>query len=574
MKTIFTQFNDTRPNSVSPSARIAPSILAAALAVVLSGCASNSINSADVEEAGTMTAPQTAATAQAVMRELQRGDATAAQAMAQRLVLADPRDARSHLLLAAAYQLSANPADIELAASGYGAARQLAGEDVWSSYLAGTVAMQMNKPALALEYFAAAVLARPDDVWATEGVAAAAYASGNIGLAEAAALRARALQPASVPAWRVATLARAAFGDRAGSQHLQATAPRGVTAKLAQFIQTRADNLIRTAAVDQAPSSGSSATTDAGADKAAINSNQMSVDVTLILADDRTSAANGINLLDGLQLQFGGDRKVTVSASSTATETFQSAVTRSIKLPDITYNLNIFNRGARYYEVMARPTLTAYNGQQSSFFVGEQLFVQVSGVNSAQLEKIDVGISVKLTPSEITATGAKFKIEADRSFFSDQGVGSFKEQLATFKQSVSATAEVKFGETLVLSGLSERLQDGSSSRTPVLGDIPGPNALFKRSTRVERTRSVLVLATPSQPLSIARSGARGAALTRLIEFWDQIVEPQHGGATLIKRLQLKHLFTRPAAGDVALRDLRDREVLDALLAALERQATT
>ena len=566
------------PRNAQRLAWVAPRLTTLAVAAALVGCASNTTVGAGASESESMASQPAVATAQDVIRELQRGDARRAQIFGQRLVLADPRNARSHLLLAAAYQLSANPADLDLAASGYGAARQLAGEDLWSSYLAGTVAMQMNRPGQALEYFSAALLARPDDVWAIEGVAAAAYASGNIELAEAAAARARTLQPSSVPGWRVATLSRAAFGDHAGTQLLHASAPRSVTAKQAQFVQARADNLIRTAAVDRAPPVGErvaqvanvpAAADTASADTVAPNLNQITVDVTLILVDDRTSSANGINLLDGLQLQFGGNRTVTVSRSSTAAETFQSVVTRSIRLPDITYNLNIFNRGARYYEVIARPTLSAFKGQLSTFFVGEQIFVQVAGVNSAQLEKIDVGVAVKLTPSDITADGTTFKIEADRSFFSDQGVGTFKEQLATFKQSVSATAEVKFGETLLLSGLSEKLQDGTSSRTPVLGDIPVVNTLFKRSTRVERTRSVLVLVTPSHPASIARSVSRGAASQRLIEFWDQIIEPQHGMTPLLKRLQSKRFFTRYAAGDVVLRDLRDREVLNALVAGLE-----
>ncbi len=549
--------------------RCLPALL---ILLAVSGCAHQSAPSAMKSQTDVGYGVTTNSSVQAVLRAFQRGDSTLAQELAQRLVLADPRNGRSHLLLAAAYQLSSDPATIELAASGYGAARQMAGDDIWANYLAGTAAMQMNKPQLALEHFAAAVIAQPDHVWATEGVAAAAYASGDIALAEAAALRARFLAPSSIPAWRVATLSRAAVGDRVGMKRLLSLAPANVPAKLAQFIAARADNLALTAAVDQSAASNESKTaaTDTTSKIAAVsNNNQMTVDVTLILADDRTSTANGINLLDGLQLQFGGDRKVTVSRSSTTPETFQSALTRSIRLPDITYNLNIFNRGARYYEVMARPTLTAYNGQQSSFFVGEQLFVQVSGVNTAQLEKIDVGVSVKLTPSEITAEGARFKIEADRSFFSDQGVGSFKEQLATFKQSVSATAEVKFGETLLLSGLSEKLRDGNSSRTPVLGDIPGPNALFKRTTLVERNRSVLVLVTPSQPLGVARSTKRGDAAERLIEFWDRVIEPSHGGAPLIKRLESRRLFTRPAAGDVALRDLRDHEVLTALIVAFQ-----
>jgi Tfp pilus assembly protein PilF len=541
----------------------------AALAGSLAGCASHPATKPAAAAAEPAEIADAAITHETVMRALRQGDAQAARDIAQRLVLADPRNGRSHLLLAAAYHLSADPAALDLASSGYGAARQISANDVWANYLAGVAAMQTQRSPQALDYFAAAVMAQPDHLWALEGLAGAAYASGDVGLAQAAANRALANHPDSVPAWRVAALSHAAMGNGDAVDELMRHAPRDLPVKLAQFVRERSRDLVRTVAVDQL-AQGGTAPTAAPTETPPITNpaSQMSVDVTLILADDRSSSANGINLLDGLQLQFGQERKLTRSRSDTSNPSFSSALTRSIRIPDISYNLNIFNRGARYYEVIARPTLTAFNGQQSTFFVGEQLFVQVAGVNTAALEKIDVGVSVKLTPSEITAQGAKFKIEADRSFFSDQGIGSFKEQLATFKQSVSATAEVKFGETLLLSGLSEKLRDGNSSRTPVLGDIPGPNALFKRSTLVERTRSVLVLVTPVPALGVPRTSDRSGVVQRLIELWDQVIEPNHGGAPLVKRLQGRRLFTRPAAGDVALRDLREREVMDAFLLAM------
>jgi tetratricopeptide (TPR) repeat protein len=555
-------------HSLSIPHRAVHAALVIAIASSLLGCAAapSGKTAATAERAD---AVETAATEEGAMQAFRRGDAQTARDIAQRLVLADPRNGRSHLLLAAAYHLSADPAALDLAASGYGAARQISGNDIWAHYLAGVAAMQAQKPQLALDYFASAVVAQPDHLWALEGLAGAAYAAGDTGLALAAANHALVNHPDSVPAWRVAALSNAAIGDDDATKALLKNPPRDVPAKLVEFMRERTRDLARTVAVDQLAQSGTASPPAAA--EPPINTNQMSVDVTLILSDDRSSSANGINLLDGLQLQFGQDRKLTRSRSDTSNPSFQSALTRSIRIPDITYNLNIFNRGARYYEVIARPTLTAFNGQQSTFFVGEQLFVQVAGVNTAALEKIDVGVSVKLTPSEITAQGAKFKIEADRSFFSDQGIGSFKEQLATFKQSVSATAEVKFGETLLLSGLSEKLRDGNSSRTPLLGDIPGPNALFKRSTLVERQRSVLVLVTPVPAVGVPRTSDRSAAVQRLIELWDKVIEPNHGKLPLVKRLQERRLFTRPAAGDVALRDLREREVMDAFLAAVDRR---
>jgi len=57
---------------------------------------------------------------------------------------------------------------------------------------------------------------------------------------------------------------------------------------------------------------------------------------------------------------------------------------------------------------------------------------------------------------------------------------------------------------------------------------------------------------------------------RLIECWSLSSLPmtiRHW--SLIRRLESKRLLTRPVARDVALRELRDREVLNALMVAFQ-----
>ena len=580
--------------------------LAVALAAAwLAGCATPA---ADVEHEPAAAPPLAQQVAQA-LRALAEGQGAPAVEVGQRWLLSDPGSATGHLLLAAGHHLAGDPASADLAGSGYGAARQFGGSAFWPNYLAGVAAFQRQQMDTALGHFAEASLAEPDQPWGLEGVAAAAYASGRVGLALAAAQRALALDSGSALAWQTAVLAAAAGADPAAASALLDRAPAQVGIAQRRWAGERATLLLRTAAVDQrtagvaapgdaewaqaqaqtgaqaqaqsetpAPAPAPAQTPPQGSAPARLDGpvggdaarhQQLNVDVTLILADGRRTRAYGVNLLDGLQLQFGGSRIATVTRGSAA-PTEQTVITRAIRLPDLTYNLNIFNRGNRFYEVMARPSLTAFTGQQSTFFVGEQLFVQVSGVNTAQLEKIDVGITLKITPSEVRPDGARFRIEADRSFFSDAGAGSFKEQLATFKQSVAATADIRFGETLVLSGLSETVRDGQNSRVPGLGDVPGPDILFSRSTQLERTRSVIILVTPSQPLGIARTAARNVALERLVALWDQVIEPRHGGAALIERLRATPGFSRAAAGDVGVRDLAEPAVRQAFAAALLR----
>lgn len=500
------------------------------------------------------------------MQAMRGGNAAQARKAAELLLMRDMRAPRSHLLLGAAHQLQDDPALVDLAGSGFESATRLGDSGPWPHYLAGINLMRQNRHDAAAEAFARAVMADPGASWAYEGLAAAAYLSGDLALADAAAARARQLDPQSAGAWRTAVLSAAGSDDRAATQQLLSNAPSSLPAVDRDWVASRANLLLRTAAVDQVNTAdilGSIETTP----PPAIAPQQLSVDVTLILGDLRQSSGYGVNLLESLQLQFGktdNRQRITTDAGSALT----TSITRLIRIPDITYNLNILNRGRRQYEVIARPSLSAFLGEQSTFFVGEQLNVAVTGVNFAQLEKIDVGVGLKITPAEIRADGARFRVEADRSFFSDQGVGSFSQQLATFKQSVAATADVRFGETLVLSGLSESVNDGNETGVPVLGDVPGINLFFNRKTDQRRQRSVIILVTPSTPLGMQTASTRGESVRRLMQLWDTLIEPEHGLDALATRIQKRKFFSRASVGDVQARDLHDVALRDAFLASI------
>lgn len=560
--------------------------VAAAAALLLGGCSTVPVGGSNAPDPTTTATGQREAAPslwKSARAALTRGDASSARLAAERLVLMDPRSARAHLLLGAAYHLAGDPTSLDHALTGYGAARHLAGDDFWAPMLAGLAAMERSESDRALEQFAAAALAEPDIAWPFEGLAAAAYVQGQLDLAEAAANRALSLAKDSVPAWRMAILSAAGAGRVDTVRTLLDQPPPTARESDRTWLQNRSKTLLRTASLDASNRSDAvltaqsveppTAQSKSEGQRPFVHGNQVTVDVTLILADDRQTRAYGVNLLDGLTSAFSFGRSGSFSSANGGPYTGTTTLTRAINLPALTYNLNIFNRGNRFYEMLARPSLTAHLGQESTFFVGEQLAVQVSGVNTSSLEKLDVGVTLKINPSEIREDGATFKISADRSFFSDQGVGSFAQGIATFKQSVAATADVRFGQTLILSGLTESVTDSASSRVPVLGDIPGPDVLFSRQTQVKRERSVLVLVTPSKPQGVNRGSTGGQALQRLLTLWDTVLEPQSGLNALTQRLARSPRFSRAAQGDVQVRRLSEPELLQSMLTAIDGEAS-
>jgi type II secretory pathway component GspD/PulD (secretin) len=74
-------------------------------------------------------------------------------------------------------------------------------------------------------------------------------------------------------------------------------------------------------------------------------------------------------------------------------------ITKASSIPNITYTLNIANAADTRNEILARPTLTAMNGQQSEFFSGVSIkdsTLSSSAGGSGDAISVDQSVGVKL----------------------------------------------------------------------------------------------------------------------------------------------------------------------------------
>lgn len=482
---------------------------------------------------------------------LRAGNPTGAIPMLSELAARQPRDATAQTLLALAYHQSSQVRGDapDLALAGYEIATRADPGEMWPAALAGRATFDQGRYAEATEHFARAAALRPGDARLLGALAASAYMAGDPALATLAATRATVIDGERDGALlRLAALAAAAAGDPAAARarvaRLQAVAP-----ELATPTGERVAQIERTAALDTAPDPAP-VVEDGAPD-------QVSVDVAIILSQNTRRERTGMNLLDGLSLQYGltrtGTRTTRDDGAGGGGNEYQRVLTSAIGVPQLNYNLNLFSRGGQFYSVVARPQLTAYRGEASEFFVGRTLKVAVNGIQSGSLEQIDIGVALKVTPVEITATGTRVKVEAERSFVTADPAGSFSEALTTFRQKVLATAEIRFGETLLLSGLNETVDDATFSKTPILGDLPVVGNLFHERARTQRRDAVIVLVTPARATGIAaRAFARGDHAARLTRLWSQVVDPASNAAATAARLEGTRFFSRMTRGDVTM----------------------
>ena len=154
------------------------------------------------------------------------------------------------------------------------------------------------------------------------------------------------------------------------------------------------------------------------------------LDVVIVSTEEDNNDTFGVNLLDGLRLQFGNSqgtpavsRNTNIASDlvSAVTTSSTRAVTRTISLPAITYTLNIANSQDRRNEVVARPSLVALGGQTSTFFSGTDVIgaaISTGQGGSVQVQK-EAGVKLAVTPEFLPDDLIKLQVIAERTFLTN-----------------------------------------------------------------------------------------------------------------------------------------------------------
>jgi tetratricopeptide (TPR) repeat protein len=246
------------------------------------------------------------------------------------------------------------------------------------------------------------------------------------------------------------------------------------------------------------------------------------VDVVMIRTEDSITTSKGVNLLSALNLQFGSSTqpaygRTTVSQAEAGVTTI---VQRAITVPALTYTLNIANANKNLNEVLARPTITALEGVRSEFFSGTVLNAAVvsggTGFNSGSVSvEKRYGVRLALLPQILENGMVRLAIDASRTFLKPPSSDiAFTYKLEISEILVNANVVMQLGDTLILSGLSERESTSVRDGVPVLQDIPVAQYLFSRKTQTEYQKSVLILITPRPAAYTWLSEETKAALSK------------------------------------------------------------
>lgn len=245
------------------------------------------------------------------------------------------------------------------------------------------------------------------------------------------------------------------------------------------------------------------------------------IDAVLLRTEDQVSRSFGVNLLQGLTGFFVHFRSATSNAdgSTSVSKTRFSGIgssaapTVGTSAAPLFYALNIANATNNRNEVIARPSLLAIDRMPSTFFSGTTVSIAISGNAGSTSTLVDkqIGVSFSITPTIIDRDNVMLSVKAVRSFIEPPAAGTSGVALSTSRNSVTANLTAKFGETVILSGLTERELIRSESGVPVLKDIPGVQYMFSNDSSTDFFRTVMIMITPRKPVT---SDADMAAVER------------------------------------------------------------
>jgi len=272
------------------------------------------------------------------------------------------------------------------------------------------------------------------------------------------------------------------------------------------------------------------------------------IDVVLLSTQDVISTSKGVNLLNALTLQLGSStgnlpawsRVISSNSTGSAADSMSTAITRAVTIPALAYSLNIANANSSVNEVLARPTLAAIEGMSSDFFSGTNLsagVVSTSTQGGTTVVPVDkrFGIKLAVMPTFLPQGKVQLKVEAQRTALNatpDNPKVAY--QIEIGEVTANANVVMRLGETLVLSGLSEKSTSSTRDGVPVLQNVPGLQYLFSKKQTNNVQRSVLILVTPRAPVEVAENPAEAS---------DSI-------ASRMKALRERFGFTQPAAPNV------------------------
>jgi type IV pilus assembly protein PilQ len=201
----------------------------------------------------------------------------------------------------------------------------------------------------------------------------------------------------------------------------------------------------------------------------------------------------GINWIPGLSVPFGG------TYLNNAVMTKLNGWTHGTigYLPD-NFMLKIHAlESQKKAKVMAQPRIATLNGNKASINVGTTSYFKLTGGTFdnplVRFQTIQSGIKLDITPWISQSGQVTVEISPEISNSTGNNTEGYPD---VSTRSVNTTIRLSDGETIILGGLIQASDNKTTSKVPLLGDIPLLGKLFQTETSQKGSSELVIYLTP------------------------------------------------------------------------------
>jgi pilus assembly protein CpaC len=217
-------------------------------------------------------------------------------------------------------------------------------------------------------------------------------------------------------------------------------------------------------------------------------------DVQFVQISGDKSKDMGYNVLDSLGVSLGGTATGGTGSGGRIPITFGASATASAQLKALLGN----GTG----KIVASPHISTKSGEEGSFQSGGTTYFEISGSVGGNLQSVDYGVILKVKPTLQGHDQILNQVTIEVSMPVGSGGGVLQLQ----KYSTSCTSLCKIGESMVMSGMVQQTANSTSSKTPVLGDVPLLDLFFSNKQSDKSRNEFVIVVTPQPVFASAAAG--------------------------------------------------------------------
>ena len=150
-------------------------------------------------------------------------------------------------------------------------------------------------------------------------------------------------------------------------------------------------------------------------------------------------------------------------------------------------------------KILAEPEMVATNGRPATMLSGGEFPIIVpQGLGTQSIQWREFGVRLEAVPFVLGGGALRLDLQpevSERDFSNSVTIGSTTVPGLTVRR-VNTQVEMKFGQTLMLSGLISKRQTATTHKVPFLGELPYLGAAFSRKRNEDSETEVVITVTP------------------------------------------------------------------------------